>query len=67
MLVFPIQDNVRNANLTPSQELKDLLVKPLPTGCQLTVRIDDEQEIYILLPLLHQAVFDSCHSGTILG
>ena len=49
------------------QELNDILVKRLPSGCRLTVCMQYSiQRILMNSQTTLKALFDSCHSGTIL-
>jgi hypothetical protein len=50
--------------LTTFQDLKRMLVDPLPVGCTLLVR--SRRASIFVFPHVLQAVLDTCHSGTLL-
>ena len=53
--------------LTRFQELKNILVDPLPVGCNLLVgSFLFRVYFYILICCVLQAILDTCHSGTML-
>lgn len=54
-------------SLTSFQELKEILVDPLPVGCTLLVR-GSLFRVCFRIPIccILQAILDTCHSGTLL-
>lgn len=53
--------------LTRFQDLKDILVNPLPVGCNLLVGSLLFRACFrILIYRVLQAILDTCHSGTML-